>query len=352
MAFENETKETILQRMLDRVSDEVDKRQGSVTFDMLSPASLELAQAYVALDQALTFGFATASTPANYLELRTAEIGVYRKPAVKAVGQLTFSGSDGVVIEAGTRVSTDAVTPVYFVTTAAGTIASGSVTVSAEAEQGGAIGNVSSGAISIVLGNVSGVTAVTNAQVFDGGTDVESDESLLARYYDKIRKPATSGNANHYEQWAKSVSGVGDAKVYPLANGPGTVKVVLLDEEKTSPPANIVADATSYIESMRPIGASVEVVGATETAINVTATLTLADGKVAADAQAEFTELLIAYLKTLAFADSIVRYSKIASLLLDAESVLDYASLTVNGGTANVTIADGAVAVAGSVVFS
>jgi uncharacterized phage protein gp47/JayE len=58
------------------------------------------------------------------------------------------------------------------------------------------------------------------------------------------------------------------------------------------------------------------------------------------------------YLKSLAFIDPIVRYSKIASILLDTPSVLDYSNLTVNGGTANVTIADGSVAVGGTVTFS
>ncbi|AND39626.1 baseplate J/gp47 family protein [Cytobacillus oceanisediminis] len=350
--YENETNDVILQRMLERIADDVDTREGSVVWDMLSPASLELAQAYLELDNALTFGFATEETPSNFLDLRTAELGVTRKPAVKAVGQVTFTGTDGIIVAAGTRVSTDEAEPVYFVTTADGTINGGTVTVAAEAEVAGSAGNVAQGRIAIALGDVSGVTAVSNAESFDGGTDSESDESLLARYYDKVRKPATSGNAHHYEQWAKEVAGVGDAKVYPLANGPGTVKVVLLDVEKTAPPTNIVTDAATYIESVRPIGATVEVVGATETVVNVSATLTLSEGATVEEARNEFESILQDYLKTLAFIDPIVRYSKIASLLLDVTVVLDYANLTVNAGTANVTIADGAVAVVGTVSFA
>jgi uncharacterized phage protein gp47/JayE len=350
--YSNETKDVILTRLLGQISDELDKRQGSVTFDLLSPAALELAQAYLTLDQVLTFGFATEDTPRTYLELRCAELGVTPKVAVKAVGSLAFTGTDGIVVPVGTRVSTDENEPIYFVTTQAGTIASGTVTVTATAETAGANGNVAPGKITLVLGNVSGVTSVTNSASFDGGADVESDASLLARYFEKVQQPATSGNAYHYEQWAKSVAGVGDAKVYPLWNGNGTVKVALLDEQKTTPPQTTVDAVVTYIESVRPIGATITVVGATETAINVSATLTLASGKTVTDATTEFTTLLTDYLKTLAFVDPIVRYSKIASLLLDTESVLDYSNLTVNGGTANVTIADGAVATAGSVVFS
>jgi uncharacterized phage protein gp47/JayE len=350
--YSTETKDVILQRMLDRISADIDRRQGSVVYDLLSPAAIELAQAFVELNNALTFGFTTEDTPSIYLDLRCADLGITRKPAVKAVGQVTFSGTNGLIVPIGTRVSTDELNPIYFVTTAEGTIVNGTVTLAAEAEVGGANGNVAVGKIALVLGNVSGVTSATNSATFDGGADAESDADLLARYYDKVRKPATSGNANHYRQWALEVAGVGDAKVVPLHAGAGTVKVVLLDADKTTPNAEVVTDVSTYINSVRPIGATVTVVGATETAVNITATLTLAAGKTTTDAQAEFQALLGDYLKTLAFVDPIVRYSQIASLLLDTESVLDYSALKVNGGTANVTIGAEAVAVVGSVVFS
>lgn len=352
MAFENETQDVIHERILDMISDEIDKRQGSVTWDLTAPSAIELAQAYTQLENILVFGFASADTPSEYLEKRTNEIGVERKEAVISEGQVTFSGEEGVVIPAGTRLSTDASEPVYFVTTAEGTITGGTVTVAATAELGGLAGNVPIGAITIVLGLVSGITSVTNSQAFSGGTDVESDESLLARYYEKVRQPATSGNIYHYQQWAKAFAGIGDAKVYPLWNGNGTVKVVLLDESKRAPLASLVTEVAESIEEVRPIGATVTVVGATEVPINISATLTLASGTILADARTDFIELLEGYLKTLAFSDTIVRYSKIASLLFDVPGVVDYAGLTVNGGTANVTIADASVAVVGTVTFT
>jgi uncharacterized phage protein gp47/JayE len=352
MAFETETLEAIRQRMLDQITEPVDKRQGSVVWDLISPAAIEFAQAYVALDLVLNFGLGLENIPREYLVLRCAAFGITPKPAIKATGQVTFTGTDGTVIPVGTRVSTDDAEPIYFVTTEEGTITGGTVTVDAEAETAGASGNVAAGKITLVVGDLSGVTLVTNNTPFDGGVDEESDEALLQRYLDRVRRPATSGNANHYRQWALEVAGVGDAKVYPVANGPKTVKVVLLDTEKTAPSQSIIDAVAEYIESVRPINADVEVVGATEVPINVSATLTLAAGKTATDAQTEFEALLTDYLKSLAFVDPIVRYSKIASLLLDCPSVVDYSNLTVNGGTANVTIADGEVAVKGTVTFS
>ena len=178
MAFENETFERILERMLARLPDDIDKRQGSVVYDLLAPAAAELAQAYIEMDNVLNLGFAD-TTYGEYLDRRAAEQGLTRKPAVKATGRLTFSGPDGTVIPVGTRVSTEGETPIYFVTTTEGTITGGTVTVDAEAEVGGESGNVDAGKITVVLGDLSGVVTVTNAEPFRGGITEEIDDELL-----------------------------------------------------------------------------------------------------------------------------------------------------------------------------
>lgn len=349
--YETQTKATILQRMLDASPTGIDKRQGSVTNDLLSPASIELALAYVELDNVLAFGFAD-TTYGPYLDLRASEYGLTRKPTVKSVGSLTFTGPNTTAIPAGTIVSSGGITPVYFVTTAAGTISADSVTVAAEAQEAGSSGNVSIGAINTLLGDLVGVVTVTNAVNFDGGADQESDSALLSRYLDRAQHPATSGNANQYRQWALEVAGISDAKVYPVWDGAGTVKVVLLDDDKTAPTPAVVTAVTDYIETVRPIGASVSVVAATEDAINVSVDVTLAEGAVLSEVKAKIEVGVAAYLKTLAFTDATVRYTRIANVVLDTAGVVDYTSLTVNGGTANISIADGSVAILGTVVVT
>ncbi|MEW9697936.1 baseplate J/gp47 family protein [Paenibacillus sp. SI8] len=349
--YETQTKATVLQRMLDATASDIDKRQGALTFDMLSPASIELALAYVELDNVLKFGFAD-TTYGNYLDMRCGELGVYRKQAVKATGSLSFTGPNGTVIPKGTQVSTGGNSPIYFVTFADATISGGLITVTAEASVGGASGNVAAAKITLVTGNLNGIISVTNALAFAGGTDTESDADLLKRYIERVQKPATSGNANQYLAWAKEMPGVGDAKVYPIWAGNGTVKVVLLDTDKTAPDPSVVTDVAAHINAVRPIGATVTVVGATEVAINVSAVLTLKAGATLAQAQIQILDGLTAYLKSLAFVDPVVRYTKVANVIGDCAAVADYASLTINSGTANVTISDGNVAILGSVIVS
>lgn len=347
--FIDETDNVIHARMLAEISDDVDKRQGSVAYDLTRPAAAEYAQAYIALDNVLTFGFATEDMPDEYLDLRTAELGVYRKPSVKAVGQLTFTGEDGEVIVEGTRARTES--NVYFVTTQDGVITNGSVTLVAEAEVGGITGNVGVGEITVILGNLSGVVEVTNVSAFDGGVDTESSASLLQRYYDKAQKPVTSGNVYHYEQWAREVAGVGDARVHPIWNGPGTVKVVLLDEQKKTPAQSIIDATAAYIEVQRPVGANVTVVGAQEVPIDVSAELTLAHDAVLDEVVADIERGVAEYLASLAFKDTLIRYTRIAAILLDIPRIIDYANLTVGGGVDNIEVTDDQVAVLGEVTL-
>ncbi|PFP30267.1 baseplate J protein [Bacillus sp. AFS073361] len=350
MAYEDKTPDLIHGSMLENVDPAIDMREGSVVHDLTKPAAIEIANAYIELDAVLALGFAETSE-GEYLDMRASEHGVTRKAAVKAQGSVTLTGPDGEVVPSGTRLQTES--EVFFVTLADVTLTGGTATVNAEAEEAGLAGNVAAGTITALApGDLYGIVSVTNALVFDGGADAEDDEALLARLLDRVRKPATSGNAAHYKQWALEVAGVGDAKVYPVWNGGGTVKVVLLDTEKTAPAPSVVTAATDYIESQRPIGVTLTVVGATELAINVAATMTLASGADIADVQAQFTESLADYLKSVAFTGEQIRYTRIANLLIDVPGVIDYASLTVNGGTANILPTDEQVGVVGSVTLT
>lgn len=349
--YDEQTQEAILSRMIENSPETIDTREGSITRDLLSPASIELAYLYVELMNVLDFGFAD-TTYGVYLDRRCNEVGITRKSSVPAVGEVTFTGEGGTSIPNGTRVATADTEPIYFQTIQDAAIGEdGQVTTQVKAEQGGLNGNVSVGRISQVIGNLASVLTVTNAAPFDGGADEESDEDLFTRYQIRMKTPATSGNKFQYEQWAMGVDGVGAVKVYPLHRGNGTVDVVLLDTEMTTTDPSVTENVRVYLESVRPIGADVLIRGATEVPINLSLTLTLEQKKTAEEAKADITKHITEYLKNLAFTDSIVRYNQIGTLILNSASVLDYSGLTLNGGTDNIEIPDGDVAVLGEVTI-
>jgi len=352
MAFENETQEEILKRMLQKVDDGIDKREGSIVHDMLSPASIEFALAYIELNNILNFGFAD-TTYGEYLDRRVREVGLTRKSALKATGKLTFTGPVNTVIPANTIISTsDELNPIYFQTLEELIIMSERpYKVNAEATAGGLDGNVNVGFITELPADLQGVgITVTNELSFEGGSDIESDENLLVRYYDRMQNKAAAGSINEYRTWAlEAHTNVSDARVFEKWDGPGTVKVVLLATNRRPPSQSVVDIVYNYIEEKRPIGSEVTVIGAKEVPVDIRVTLTLKEDGVLGDAITQIGNNVTTYLKSLAFNDTIIRYTKIAECILNATDVLDYENLSVNLGTSNIQIASDEVAVFGKV---
>jgi len=106
--------------------------------------------------------------------------GLRRKQAVRATGQVTFSGTDGTSIPLGFIVQTE--DEIQFQTTEAGEIASGTVTLNVEALVSGTSGNIPIGNIIEIVSPIAGLDSVTNASATTGGLDQETDEELRDRY--------------------------------------------------------------------------------------------------------------------------------------------------------------------------
>ena len=60
--YEHITFDVILERMMDRVPNNIDKREGSIIYDALAPAAVELAQMYIELDVILNETFADTAS--------------------------------------------------------------------------------------------------------------------------------------------------------------------------------------------------------------------------------------------------------------------------------------------------
>lgn len=346
--FESLTAEGIKRDIIDALGTDIDTREGSYTNDLISPVALELWKLYQTLDGLLPVVYVDETSGA-YIDRRCAYYGITRKAGVKARVTLSVSGADGAAVPAGAVFLT--VSGLRYAVTEAGVVSGGSVELEAEAAEEGAVYNVGTGQIVRQLSSIAGVTAVTNPEAAQGGADAESDAALVARLYTRLQSPATSGNADHYRQWALEVEGVGAAKVTPLADGPGTVSVLIAGAGMGPVDAETVTRCADYIETLRPVGAEVTVETVEGLPIDVSAALTL-DASTTHVAVAEaFTAALAAYLQSISFAQYTVPYSRIGYLLAGVDGVLDYSGLTVNGGTVNITVAAKQVPQVGTVTL-
>lgn len=340
----------ILNRMKNNVPSDIDKAEGSFIHDALSPIALELAQQEINLDDVLKRAFVITAAQNGYseeLENRCLEQGVTRKQGTNSTGQVTFTGSANTSIPDGTIVQT--VGGLQYKTVGAAVISAVSVVVNIEAVDVGIKYNVPASAIVQLPVQVAGVTSIVNYNPTTGGTDIESDDDLLQRYLTKVQQPSSSGNVSDYIQWAEAVDGVGAAKVFPLWNGNGTVKVCIVDSNKQPASADLLNSVQSYIESVRPIGASITYEAAKGLNIDISAKVVLADGFTLQQVQDDFCSIVNKYLSNLAFNATYVSYAKLGSMLLTTEGVVDYNTLTLNSNTVNVALQAEEIPVAGNI---
>jgi uncharacterized phage protein gp47/JayE len=335
--FEAMTYENIMNDMLSRVTSDIDKREGSIIYDALAPCALHLSNIYFYLD---TFVDLVSGDTAvgEYLDKVVADYGITRKTATYAVRKINTSGP----VNIGTRWGTNGI--VYTVTSLVST-----GVYSAICGTAGNIGNLYSGALENI-DNVFGITA-TLGDITTSGEDEETDDALRERFYSKVQSTSSSGNVADYKNWALSVSGVGKAKVFPLWNGAGTVKVLIVNSnmEIDEPLETTVA---TFIETVRPIGATVTVDSPTGLTIGVTANIILDGTKTLADVKTAFTAALTAYLKETVFDTYTVSYAKVGSLLLAVEGVQDYNTLQVNGGAVSITLTEAQMPITGTITLT
>lgn len=333
--FEAMTYENILTDMLARVTSDVDKREGSVIYDALAPTAYHLAQTYFYLDAFVDL-VSGDTAMGEYLDKVVADYGLVRKEATYAVRKIETSAP----VNIGTRWGINETS--YVITSLLSTNV-----YSATCEQLGEIGNTYSGALDNI-DNVNGVTA-SLAAVIKPGEDEETDDALRERFFVKVRLPATSGNAYQYRQWALEVPGCGGAKVFPLWNGPGTVKIVIVDDDKLPVTEEKVGEVTEYIETMRPIGAEITVASGISKKIAISAMVSLAPGYTIQAALDSFARAINDYYKSIAFTASYVSHARIGTILLSIEGIIDYTELLLNGSTSNIVLSAEEIPASGTI---
>ena len=346
------TKKEILDRLVANYSaiacNDVSTVEGAFTFDTLAANAVEFEKVYAELALALDAAFPQSSW-GEYLTAKAEEHGIFRQPATKAITELTVTGKAGSVVPAGSLFST--VKGVNFTTTANTAInETGIATVHAQASETGTAGNVEAGTIIKIPIAIYGVSAVTNKAAAYDGFDEEKDSALLERLLFKVRQPATSGNAYHYQLWATSVAGVGTVKILPLWAGNGTVKVLVLDANKEAASEDLLQKVRTEIDANAPIGATVTVAAPQILLINVSLHVTDGIGN-----ENGIKEALNNYFKESIFNTDSLSYAQVGRIILDYANITgvkDYSNLLVNGSSINIPVSAEQLPVIGTVTLT
>lgn len=377
----------ILERMLNRVSDKFDKREGSVIFDTHSPTALELEILYVELNRMIAEGYGDTASR-EYLILRCKERGIIPYSATYAVLKGTFTPATVDVI--GKWFNLGSLN--YIVTEK---IADGEYRV--QCETPGTVGNQYFGQL-IPIEYVEGLETATLTEVLIPGEDEEDTEDLRTRYFNSFDEKAFGGNVRDYIEKTNAIPGVGSTKVTRVWNGDirpadmipneivnewyegiigtvnptvkawleivysaakakkltvgGTVLLTILNSEYGVPTPELIQTVQTAIDpeqnagegyGLAPIGHVVTVKPADAVTINVKTTITFDVGYGWNNLQSSIDEAIQAYLLELrkTWADNpylVVRVSQIETRLLAIPGIVDIENTRINNKTDNLTL--------------
>lgn len=349
--YEANTYDAILARMLEKIPDTLDKREGSIIFDALAPVAAELAQAYIEMDVILNESFADTASR-EYLIKRAAERGLSPSPSTYTVAKGEFN----IDVSVGDRFSCGDYNYV-----ATEKISTGKWKLKCETAGSTSNGNLG---MLIPIDYIDGLESAQLTEVLIPGEDEEETEDFRNRYFSTLSTKSFGGNKSDYIQKVNEIPGVGGVKVYPVWNGGGTVKLVIINSEYGKASGALIDAVQTAIDptinqgagdGLAPIGHVVTVETVTETTIDISFSVTYQDGYTFEDVKSYITGMIDSYFlelcKSWADGDSlIIRISQLESRLLNVTGVLDVAGTTINGAASNLALSSDAIPVRGTVI--
>ena len=396
--YENTTYETIRDRMLARVPDRFDKREGSVIWDTHSPAAIELQILYLELDNILKEAYGDSASR-EYLILRCRERGIAPRQATHAVLKGVFVPAD--IEVSGQRFNIGDMN--YVVTER---IADGEYRVRCESP--GRVGNQYLGNM-IPVEYIQGLQTAELTELLIPGEDEEETEELRSRYFDSFDDHAFGGNRTDYLEKTNAIPGVGRTKVTRVWNTDispaemipkesverwydstketlsgevrdwlnsvfraakekklttgGTVLLTIINSEFGAASETLVQKVQTAMDpevnagegyGLAPMGHVVKVESAKERKVTVKASLIFEPGYGWNNLQGLLEEAVSDYLLELRkeWADAsylVVRISQIDTRLLNVQGVLDVQNTSINGVMSNLSLEKYEIPVLGGV---
>lgn len=363
--FSKYTLQQIMNTMLAKVTNALDKREGSIVYTVMAPIAYVFKEFYNNLKLVERDAYIETAI-GNALDMIGAERGIYRKQPVAAVKKGLFN----IEVDVGS----------VFVTLAGKNALSYEVieyigkeepnfAYKLQCQTAGIVGNNYIGNIQ-AQNPITGLTYAYMSDIVSEGSDIETDESMRERYIESLQEKPFGGNIASYREAILAMDGVGGVQVWPFWDGPGTVKCSIITSSfeiatpeliKTvqmaiCPPEGTNTNPSPNGYGVAPIGAIATIATATELKVKINARLILTP---TAELGA-ITELIKANLETyflnlrkgwdsrqntyeIAYPINII-HSQILNTIMLVPDVLDCRDLLINNSDQNIScVESGAV---------
>ena len=270
-----------LDKMLDNVPDDIDQREGSIVFDALAPAAMAMAQQSLTMANIIRQSY-IKTAQGEFLDYRAVEHGTARYAATQTEVKAKFLDSDGNAInnvQIGDQFASIGETPIFYTVQKINDDLTGELT----ADDPGTTANSYIGQILPVTSNDS-LSWAEVTEIVAPARDAETDDHLRDRLLKADDWVAYGGNVADYLSMLSKINEVGAGQVYPVWAGPGTVKLVILNNDLMPASADLVKKVKNIIDpedrealgyGLAPIDHQVTVVAPSILTINVASTVTI-----------------------------------------------------------------------------
>ena len=344
--------DSIQEAMMKRLPEDMDRTEGGFPWDFTMPTAIEAARLLQYFSPETLKIMYPMWSYGEWLDYHAIEKGLTRRPANRATGVVKVEGNAGTVIPAGSLFAVHAdgnTAAVEFATDTNAEIGEdGVVEIPVTAVEAGTVGNVIEGTISLMTSPMKGITSITNEEEITGGTAEESDDDFRERILEAYATSELSyiGNDTDYIRWAKEVPGIGDCIVIPAFNGPGTVKLVLVDANGKPANEQLVEAVYEHIVSpgdrsqrLLPTAcALLECAPAETLTVSYECTgLVYDDTTDIEQIKADFSSQVMKIYDT-AKTEGMLRYNDVRPIFADIAGVEDFDTFLMNGGMENIVL--------------
>ena len=345
-----------LDRMLDNVPDDIDQREGSIVFDALAPAAMAMAQQSLTMANIIRQSY-IKTAQGEFLDYRAAEHGTARYVATQTEVKAKFLDSDGNAInnvQIGDQFASIGETPIFYTVQKINEDLTGELT----ADDPGTTANSYIGQILPVTSNDS-LSWAEITEIVAPARDEETDGHLRDRLLKADDWVAYGGNVADYLSMLSKISEVGAGQVYPVWNGPGTVKLVILNNDLMPASADLVKKVKNIIDpedrealgyGLAPIDHQVTVVAPSILTVNVASAVTIDSKQNADTVKAKIKDAIENYFELLrqswntvdqktgrGYSQTVYR-SKILSQIMSVEGVINASVPTLNGADQDIAL--------------
>lgn len=346
--FEHISYEGLLEASLNNVTNDVDKREGAIIFDALSPHTKQLYELYFSMDGMIQEMFGDTASREFLIKL-CKDRGITPEVATPAIRKGEFN----IDVSIGDRFSLGTLN--YVVTEK---ISDGVFKLKCETV--GIKGNLDYGNL-IPIDYINGLETAVLSDVLIPGEDEEPTEKLRKRYLESFDALAYGGNRKDYKDKVHKLQGIGGVKMYRVREGIYNVKLVIMDAQYQTPSLVLIDTIQTAIDpvvnqgeglGIAPIGHVVKVEGVVETVVNLTFNITYDVGYDWALSELDFQAMIDNYFLELKkeWEDSsqlVVRIAQIESRALGIDGVIDIRDTLINGVADNLILHENAIPVRG-----